>query len=610
LKKLLLACLSGLLLASPAFATKYYVAPTTASPPGSPSNTGLSPSVPWDIATANSSVAAGDIVFLARGTYTTTGIAPSVSGTNAVWSQRVAYLGDTLNPSLVIIPSITWKPYLLVKGIYSTGALSINQSGVELGYSKFVNSTNVNLVTVSCDSVYIHDITYTGKAILLGSTIASSWCTQYPSFPSISGMVMSDCTFDLTNSSGNVPMTKWAGVVYSQFTRCYFKAVQNGDGGMLKTYGMLNCNFTDCRWNLTTNVSISQNESGMVYFRDYTQYCRFVRDTIDFQPGSLAAGVFYLTASGSCTGGNTDNYYDRCVFRADNLGNNQGFMTTQNAMRRDTMTHCIVISKNVMDIYSGDTCNNGYSWVDGNYFANNTFIRIGSTPAVYLDASTGSCMSGTNRFRSNIVYSTANNSSAPRLLTTYYPSSGGSPLKRNYNLYYSVGGSASQALFVNSTYLAVASGWDCSTFENDCQGAWGDPKFRSIGTSWVGIDPRLQSSSPAIGADTLGGTIGAIPRFYWVAPDSGVLHVGTEFNGGADSSNCISLYLANRIAKAGDLFVLMPGRYDLNRPNITPVAGSYGAAAGIYFDNNNSIFPGRPGGAADSVNALRYYTLW
>lgn len=99
-------------------ATKYV------SPTGT--GTACTQGSPCALSTANSQVVAGDVVYLAAGTYTTN-IAPNASGTGWAPGTRITYIGDPVTPSNVVLtnPGILRKSYITIRGMKYTPECTI-----------------------------------------------------------------------------------------------------------------------------------------------------------------------------------------------------------------------------------------------------------------------------------------------------------------------------------------------------------------------------------------------------------------------------------------------------------------------------------------------------
>lgn len=183
-------------------ATVYYVAPTSATPAGSASNTGLQPAVPWTMDKAALTVVAGDIVYCIAGSYTGA-ITYSNSGTA---EAPIKFIGYTISPGdqptiLVnranpwqgleassVMPTFTgtsrttgtWATMTSVSYVYLYNFQATAYSiGVDCGSADTVTSShnsffNINFVTMGNTSA-----SYDGKGFLIGSrgTRWSDWNT-------------------------------------------------------------------------------------------------------------------------------------------------------------------------------------------------------------------------------------------------------------------------------------------------------------------------------------------------------------------------------------------------------------------------------------------------
>ena len=175
----------------------------------------------------------------------------------------------------------------------------------------------------------------------------------------------------------------------------------------------------------------------------------------------------------------------------------------QDAARADTMINCTVVTGSMptMDFYGlGDSC----------LFRNNTFVALGGQRAITSDWGTGHVWTGTSVWTDNILYSAPVTSG--RAAMNLGNEITGAHWAGSRNLYFCRNDSASAigvwTSSAGTTYMSPTR--LCTSYSTDCGSRYGNPLFVG-GSDALSFDVRLTAGSPAIGAGTGGGDIGAIP---------------------------------------------------------------------------------------------------
>src|SRR5262245_20047723 len=159
--RLSIAALVMVLSVGQAGATDRYVSP-------SGSGTACTPGSPCALSTANSSAQPGDAIRMADGTYSTEPVPSSTAATN---TSPIRYIGNTANPSAVIVPSITdyHKPGVSWRAITINGTVRLSDASgfngvstkwLKLDRCRIRGSLHIRNVSNSCvDSCTIDTLT-------------------------------------------------------------------------------------------------------------------------------------------------------------------------------------------------------------------------------------------------------------------------------------------------------------------------------------------------------------------------------------------------------------------------------------------------------------------
>ncbi len=468
-------------------ATTYYVSPT-----GSAANAGTQ-SAPWSLAKANSSLLAGDVAILAPGTYVTS-IGPLNSGTS--YSRFIAYVGSLSNPATTVVPGITLgsRSYVSIKGVQFGGGLALSTSRDSIGWC--IGPSGMVSFSQGGDDNVITNCTMTGGVLWVeGGTNSSNPITTNRD-------TLINSKFNINNSGyGACLRISATNGLYFKSCRFIIRNLPSGDHGLFKMYGGRYGKFIDCTFDMQNQRTTACDECDVSYFRDYTIYNLFQRDTFLLR-GPNQCNIM-LTGSGSFPGTSHGNRYDSCVFRQD-APSQVAIVYWQDGARSDTLTGCAMIGKGVSPIvFSGLSSNC--------LIKNNTFIRLDGGGFSAWASAAWSSWSSTSVIN-NIFYSTAASASGKSGSALSFDSPVGTNWKGNNNLYFCKN-PASSSIYVDATGTGPgASGTLCKNYSADCSSIYGDPLLVGGSTSDVyGFDPHLRQNSPAIGNGIGGVDIGALP---------------------------------------------------------------------------------------------------
>ena len=475
----------ALLWATTAGAATYFVSPT-----GSSANSG-SPAAPWTLGKANSALTAGDVAILLPGNYGTTNIAPAASGTS--YSKFITYVGALANPASTIINGVTFgtRQFVSVKGVQLGSTVTFGAAHDSLSWC--TSPTGAVAVVLGGDDCVVANSTFNSDRVWLeGGTNSSS-----P--PLVSRDTLYNCTFNLY-LNGYGPTIRINAVSELYIRRCRFIATvgPEGDHGTFKIYGGRNCQFIDSYFDFTNNRTTACDECGLGYFRDYTTHAVFKGDTIIHRAGAGPMNEMLLSASGTWPGTTIGNRYEDCLFIQEQWVST-GALYWQDSARGDTILNCVVISAAAQPIEM--------SGLTGNcVVSHNSFIYLGTTGhaanAGYLYE-----WGGAASVKDNIFYSP--NSPAPSYLVTPAVVSSGN-YTGDRNLLYNGKGASTSLSWNNRTTSPGSGGAACTGNGEECTSLYGNPLLAG-GSGVFGFSASLTAGSPAIGAASDGGDIGAVP---------------------------------------------------------------------------------------------------
>lgn len=472
---------------APAWAATYYLAPG-----GNDSNAGTSPGTAWlTLSKANSTLQAGDVVFIQPGTYSGA-IAPARDG-NA--TGRISYVGSKTSPGSVVVASITLsgRSYISVMGVTSTGdvTISVNSSSVPAEYD------SVQYVT-GLGSLWMNGahFSHVGHCTIGNDTPGDNFSLYISYADTTRFCTVEDNVFRLASTPGSHPQVN-SGIRNCSFSRntFYIRIPNNNtDANAGQNYGILNCRFTDNKRIFRNDNSTMLNWDGSVkpnYGLNLRDECRFnswVRDTFLVDSQSLHTIKYQFSSAGTYNSGNKYNSWTNCFFQG-------------NATEAALGTNLVSTGYN----FFGNTFVMKNPWTgpaDSMTFRHNTVINTAGPMVVDNEA-----LVVTNSiFRSNIFYGTG----VQPYATVRLPSA--TSVSSDSNLVYSAGGNSSNAFWLHPSGVASRLGhgypW-CDTYGKDCHSQWGDPQFASV--SWANPNPAPRTGSIALSSGSWpDGYVGAI----------------------------------------------------------------------------------------------------
>lgn len=472
--------LAGLLAASTASATTYYVALT-----GLDTNAGTSAGAPWrTIGKASATMVAGDVVRISPGVYTET-LAPTRNGTSAA---RITYMGDISNPSSVVVNAIQFygQDYISIKGVQTVGDISVlaNTSGnsadrdsilfcnglggLSLNGAWYTVIANCNIGTGDAmDKVGIS--AYPGDNTTPQASV-TQWCT------------IQDSNFNLATLSGSNAMTGYY-MRNNRFIRNRYRITMlpgAADTHSNTLYRCVNNQWIDCKFTLR---NLAGFEVYILNQRDSSRFNSWVRDTFEVDPTSTMTVKLEFATSGSYPGTCRYNSWTDCVFKIN------GIVGYQNPGYGDRIEGNVFVTRQAWQP-KGDSL----------VIRHNTFFNANG-PVVW-DTQQADLTRGT--VVGNLFYGSGSATNAH----VYIPDAASN--RADSNLYYATGNDPARAVYSRSgsVFSAVGSGtaW-CSTYGKDCNSLWSNPQLMSA--SWNAPDLRPASGSPAYSSRWPGGYAGA-----------------------------------------------------------------------------------------------------
>lgn len=469
-KRILLALVCLLFAAGPVAAATYYVSPAG-------SGSACSESQPCALSYVNPLVAAGDVVRLAAGTYTGSSIAPASSGVSAGSAGMITYIGSIANPAATIVPSLSLSgSYIRVSGvtITTTGIVAVQGSDNAVE-DCIVNASRLSVTgpgaelnpAVKAARNTFHDITF---ALYRTTDLSSTSVT----FRGMENCIFDSCRFTITHPS-NVTGGSFLKFFYSQSNR-----------------------FTDCDWDMLSNVTASCDECNWVVIRDNSAHNAFVRNkfTMQVPPAAARPTVFYAAVAGNAgnAGGVHGLKFADCIWRATNPISS-GLVVFQEPMDTDTLSGCVFVAPTVPALTVGE--------VTGSVIDHCTFV--GSSPdGRVFNVSDPGLWTGTSTITNNIFYSLA--TAATR--APAWQKSASASVSADHNLFYSSAGSANAVDYGWLDFHSTASA--CSQHSLECASLFGNPQLVG-GAGVLTYDAHLTSVSPARGQASDGSDIGALP---------------------------------------------------------------------------------------------------
>jgi len=476
----LAALWTGALSIAPAVAAVRYI-----SPSGSSSNSGTSPSSPWDVSKANASLVAGDVCWVLPGSYSGS-IAPANSGNSGA---RITIVGDIANPAAATFSgslTLSNDHYITIKGVKFSGGIAVTSPSGDLNSRSSYDSV---AFVHSDGGLYVS----AWRSHIVNSRIGDGNGSDQWLMMGVNGggtALTSECTFrnnvfnvrtDLTSSHA----IRWDEIWDCEFTNNKITATVGpgaSDSHARKMFGTHDCVFRD------NKLEVYNYASYPVYTvqRNYVRFNLFERDTImqaDASPGGL--NIRFAT-SGNYPGSCGYNTYVNCYYKSKDV------IEYQNNVNGDKMFGCTFIGLGKAMTFEPQA---SYDWNDSLVIRHCTFYSAGG---VVVD------MNNATNFilRSNIFYSAGSACPGVQLPTTSADS--------DSNLFFQAGGSASSAVSDGGGCYPVggSSGW-CSSTGDECNSQWGNPNFANA--TYDGFDPRLGAGSAAVGSFWPDGYVGAVP---------------------------------------------------------------------------------------------------
>lgn len=484
-----------------AAAATYYI-----SPSGSSSNSGLSPSTPWSLSKAMSSLTAGDVCRVLPGSYTGS-ISPAQHGTA---NARITIVGDIANPAAATFSGgiETDRSYLSIKGIKVTTALALNAS----------STTN----TARYDSILYchmrgahfagskHNVVYRNVIVnnASGATIAfvlNGW-QDWPG----TGFNSNAEYNTFRENTVDCGVITWKAFLMRLFAQRNlieanrFTARFSGTNGDVQGRYLYNSYynvFRDNRWVFEADNALPGSLWNCFSLRDSSSYNVFERDTVlcGLQSGFQMYGRLQNAGVSEWNGQTIYNTYRNCVYRMT------GYAYLQIIGRGLVIEGCEFSSANGPAL----VINNGAKYITLN---RNTFFSATGRAVEIGPLETGG-PPDSMRITNNIFYSKVANATEG---TIAFPATSGF-VSRN-NVFYTPSG-PSRAVNWGGQSNTVAA-W-CNASTRDCNSKGADPLF--VNTSSVAnINLRLGAGSPAIGAGENGTDAGAYPFGPDAAPPAAI----------------------------------------------------------------------------------------
>jgi hypothetical protein len=512
---LALACLS--FAAGPAAAATYYV--TTA---GIDTNAGTQ-AAPWrTLAKANATLVAGDVCRIAAGTYSDP-ISPVNSGTSYRPGGMITYVGSIANPAGVAVPSLVLgNPYVSVKGVTITTTADAMLSGTRdsLSYC-IITAAGADYPRISggSDNVMSNCVVNSNRfAVTSAGTTVPGTDVDY--VVHVERDTIRNCTFNLVTQTGDTGLiTYFRSVVNTvvDSTRFNITTSPGAPGGsFIRIFYCEGMTFKDCRWDL--NESSGVDKAGWFALRDSTHNMTFLRDTFNLTATGAGTVAFIPSCHGNEQTGalllgedaQTLNTYSYCVWKVLGTLAYTGAVYYSDGCMEQTFDHCTFITDQGAALYFNALVRNlridhctFYSRAPGAYAVVDN-QEVNSTGGIYQVPWTG-----TNTVTNNLIASFQSTGWTREAMNLRYGV--GSNLASDHNLFFTPRGADYSIGAAPGWYSAPGNGtpWNLLTGQ-DGSSLFGDPKLANT-SSAASFDPRLLSTSPAIGGAADGSDIGAIP---------------------------------------------------------------------------------------------------
>ena len=492
----LLLVASALLLATAAGAATYYL-----SPGGSDSNSGLSPSSPWaTVRKANSTLRAGDVCFLANGSYGDE-INPSASGTS---TNRLSYVGNLASPGAVVVGGLSLSTsWISVKGVKANGGLTINTPAQYDSVAWSVLDGWLGMYAAK-HCMVAHN-TANGQ-ILFAANNGNPCYDHGVKDPAC----FANCEFDTLRGNvlniGNILPGDRAFTMRSYTQNCLLDSnhvtatmtpggpLPDDSGVLLMSYNSYYNTFRDNRWEVEATGPHPQGNWRVHTLRDSTSYCSFIRDTILAGVKSGYDIHDLIADSGNWPGSTGHSLWDQCFYKFGG-----GNFYWQDYCKNNTIQNSVIASNTGFVLYGGGTVSSVFR--HNTLYGNGQIIRFDGV------------ISGTTEMTSNIIYTRSAGGPGD---------SGGelnwlrntSSIVSDNNLFFtpSYTSSPGDRSIMWCCYTGSRPGagqpWNRATGQ-DGNSRYGSPLFAD--SSFANLDPALRAGSAAIGAGAGGSDAGAVP---------------------------------------------------------------------------------------------------
>ena len=490
-------------LAAPSQATVYYVRTT-----GSDTFNGTSPATPWaTIGKANSTVVAGDIVYVGPGTYSQA-VGPNASGTSE--ATRIRFIGNGTDPATVNVPGSSFgRRYVSVIGFHMTSNVSFGESAQFCRMDSCIIEGSIWWGGADDCGVH-HTVIPPGvNRKVAGDALGVPGNVCYRD-------TIADCTMTL-----GLQITSYAALYHRNQSDFYYARnrmflTRDGADPTLNSARWLN----EChRFKFVDNYWQINNTSTVLYYgmenRDSVESCVFLRDTmvnIGYQQRNLMTGTGTY-GSGTCR----NNQYINCVYVNET---SCAFpFEWQAGISGDLLQNSVFAASTGPGLY--------IQTVRENEVTNTSQIRhctlVGGPSngfGVVLTNDRTTPYTGELVMKDNILFTPGtfgvNNWGAhndPR-----YWGAAPDKLTADNNLYFAIGGGTNSAIAWESAAgqqhsgAGSGQGW-CSSFAQDCASRYGDPRFVAsvVPTNGALPDFHLLAGSAAIGMASDGSDVGAYP---------------------------------------------------------------------------------------------------
>lgn len=646
--RLALALFAACLLAAPAQAATYWVAPDSASAlgAGSPymngSDSALTafPNGPKTLAWFNENAQPGDVCRFKSGSYGQVAIDPRNRNTTS--ALRIRYYGFPQDPGAVRVANVQigesagrWGSYITVKWVTTTSGFA----GVEGWASGGVVPTGDSLV--NCRSAVANSVSLQGHGCVLDSltlsgtnttsgvwfsvngaygcndpaTTATELCANRPIlevYETVRANRITNSTFTVSRPSGtnDWKLFRWTAadstLFFNNTVNCTLSTTTGGFMGLelyMSKYSQIQGN----TWNFVMNATPAGTHA-FWSLRDSSRNNRFVSNTVT-ATGSGACS-FMPTNAGSFPAGNGRNYYGYNTLKVATPQASAGVLWFQDGMQTDTLEANTVATSSTEALL-----NNAGSRSDGAVVRHNTFLTAGATAVRMLG--TFATASVPPRLVANVYYCQSANSASVNNVMVH----SGVALD-SAGVYFSLGSpQAVHAVRYGNQVGAPGSGNGLG----GTQSVWGSPRLAD--STYAALDGRVLKTGYAVGSlwnDGYAGigisdadvTAPAVAITYpadtsytwtanetmplaWTASDAvGVTSIVVQYGSTDDPSTEPTSWstvttLAGGTTSYNWTMASVATRYGYVRVRALDAAGNVGGGAQVYKFNRSPDEPGR-----------------